>query len=392
MFHIIKYKMNEDSLVSLSSIINEEFKHKKIYDDKKNRTYCSNCNKYGHIYKKCNEPITSIGIINLYLGDLKLDFFFMNKYVIKNIIQKYKQNNYYIKNILLSKFNEKNNILLNEKSEIDFYIEYVKSKLKLLMIRRKKTVGYIEFIRGHYNELNDESILFLLNQMTTDEIMYLKETNFDEIWNELWNGKYNTETIKTANDLKDTHQLQINLNNIDVGISSKNMYIKIHQKEYIVSKEKFQYIKNNNIFDILKSKINILYDEPEWGFPKGRRNTYEQNINCAMREFEEESGIKSNNIDIMDRIYPLSENFKGANNLDYRHLYYLSIGKLEDINLDLPSQKIEIGDIGWFKYEDAKNIIRPYHINRLKILDEIVLFVAHNLKYYASFNKNLVEE
>jgi 8-oxo-dGTP pyrophosphatase MutT (NUDIX family) len=382
--------MNEDSLVSLSSIINDEFKHKKIYDDKKNRTYCSNCNKYGHIYKKCNEPITSIGIINLYLGDLKLDFFFMNKYVIKNIIQKYKQNNYYIKNILLSKFNEKNNILLNDKKEIDFYIQYVKSKLKILMIRRKNTVGYIEFIRGHYNEFSDESILFLLNQMTTDEINYLKENNFDKIWNELWNGKYNTENINQITEINDTEHYQINLNNLP--FKDKHLYIKVHLKEYNFSKEKFQYIKNNNIFDILKDKINIQYDEPEWGFPKGRRNTYEQNINCAIREFEEESGIKSCNIDIMDRIYPVSETFKGTNNLDYKHLYYLSIGKLEDINLDLPSQKMEIGDIGWFNYEDAKNIIRPYHINRLKILDEIVLFISHNLKYYASFNKNLIEE
>ena len=93
----------------------------------------------------------------------------------------------------------------------------------------------------------------------------------------------------------------------------------------------------------------------------------------------------------MDRIYPLNEMLIGTNNLNYKHSYYLSIGKLENINLDLPSQKIEIGGIGWFTYEQAKNMIRPYHINRLKILEEIILFIAHNLRYYSSFNKAILE-
>ena len=29
----------------------------------KRKQYCSNCNKYGHSNKECNEPITSAGII-----------------------------------------------------------------------------------------------------------------------------------------------------------------------------------------------------------------------------------------------------------------------------------------------------------------------------------------
>ena len=27
------------------------------------KSYCSNCGRYGHNYSKCNEPITSLGII-----------------------------------------------------------------------------------------------------------------------------------------------------------------------------------------------------------------------------------------------------------------------------------------------------------------------------------------
>jgi len=421
--------MDEYSLISLSSIIEDGFNNKSnqnmeennnMFQDEtiyrqndetshkkkmfRSKVYCSNCGKYGHLYKKCLEPITSIGIINLYLMDLKLDVFFMNKYVIKHIIQKYKQNNYNIKNILLHKFNEKNNVSLIKDTDIEPYVERVKNKLKLLMIRRKNTVGYIEFVRGRYNELNNDSILFLLNQMTHEEINYLKSNTFEDIWNKLWNGKFieisknevlhNSITSNVNTDNLDSHEINIiNETNESNKISSKDkhIYVKVHMKEYISSNEKFSYILQNNIFDLLEPKLHILYEQPEWGFPKGRRNIHEKNIDCAVREFEEETGINGSNIEIMDRIYPLNETLIGTNNLNYKHLYYLSIGKLEDINLDLPSQKIEIGGIGWFSYEEARNMIRPYHINRLRILDEIVLFLAHNLKYYASYNKSILE-
>ena len=85
--------------ISLSNIINEQFNDTdyKYIEKKKIKMYCSNCGKYGHIYKKCKEPIISIGIINLFLTDLKLDTFFLNKYVIENIGEKYRQKHIFAK-------------------------------------------------------------------------------------------------------------------------------------------------------------------------------------------------------------------------------------------------------------------------------------------------------
>jgi 8-oxo-dGTP pyrophosphatase MutT (NUDIX family) len=402
--------MDENNIsISLSSIIDDQFNNSDFNNyviqyhgpdltgNIKNKIWCSNCGKYGHVYKKCSDPITSIGIINLYLTDLKLDTLFMNKYVIKNVVQKYKQNNYHIKNIYLNKFNDKNNnsILKDVLSlnYMDKYLDIVKNKLKILMIRRKNTVGYIEFIRGRYNERDDKSILFLLNQMTHEEINFLRTHKFEEIWSILWNGKYDNLPIDqlTINNMDSLNEEQYHFNLEKLTSKDKYIYLKVHLKEYTLSNNKFKYLNENNIFDRLEQHINILYEQPEWGFPKGRRNIHEKNIDCALREFEEESGISGENIDLMDRIYPLNEMLIGTNNLNYKHSYYLSIGKLEDINLDLPSQKIEIGGIGWFTYNEAKNMIRPYHVNRIKILDEIILFIAHNLRYYASYNSSMLE-
>jgi ADP-ribose pyrophosphatase YjhB (NUDIX family) len=45
-----------------------------------------------------------------------------------------------------------------------------------------------------------------------------------------------------------------------------------------------QLIDESNKYDV--------WSEPEWGFPKGRRNYQEKDYECAVREFCEETGYK----------------------------------------------------------------------------------------------------
>lgn len=371
-------------MYSLSQLINSEFHNHNdtnIIYDKKNKLYCCNCGKYGHISKKCREPIISFGIINIFLNDEILFKLLSNKYVMENVINNYTRINYQIKNISLQKFNEKNNSNLNNLSNINEYIIHAKKLIKFLLIRRKHSVGYIEFIKGRYDELDDNNLLYILNQLTPDELNNIKENNFDKIWHEMWGGKY--ENIPLNEELLNETSEAFN----NLSIKDQHIYTKIHLKEYNTSKLKFEYLKSNNIIDRLEleQKINLKYDEPEWGFPKGRRNMHENNHECAVREYEEETGLDKNNMTIMDRIYPITELLTGTNNIQYKHLYYLAFSKFENtVNLNLPSQKIEIGAIGWFYYDEVKTLIRPYHTNRLILLDEIIIFIAHNIKYYSN--------
>jgi len=364
--------------ISLSNIINDEFKNNKLY--------CNNCGKFGHIFKKCKEPILSIGIINLYIGDLKLDNFFANKYVIKNIYERYKQNNYQIKNIIIQKFNDKNNILFND---IQPYVDIVKDKVKILMIRRKNSVGYIEFVRGRYDIDDIDNLIYLFNQMTPTEMNMLNGTHdFDYIWNDLWNGKYNDLPIDEESYSLNESKFQINLEKLSA--KDRFIYLKVHLKEYAISKDKFKIFIENNLFDLIKPNVINLFDEPEWGFPKGKRNLYEKNLDCALREFNEETGINNKLITIMDRIYPVSENLIGTNNIDYKHYYYVGFSDKLELRIKTYAQSSEISAIGWFNYHEAIKLIRPYHTNKFKLLEDIMLFLAHNLRYYSSFNKNLI--
>ena len=65
---------------------------------------------------------------------------------------------------------------------------------------------------------------------------------------------------------------------------------KQHKKEYSSSFDKFTHLRQHTDTDphicllgMLIDKSKTKWDIPEWGFPKGRRNLYESDLDCAER-------------------------------------------------------------------------------------------------------------
>ena len=108
--------------------------------------------------------------------------------------------------------------------------------------------------------------------------------------------------------------------------------------------------------------------ETEWGFPKGRRNLKESDLNCAKREFEEESGYRSNEYVILDETKSFEEIFSGTNNIRYKHIYYIGKALNDKTNLNIDknnfSQFSEIKKINWFTFKEGTEIIRDYNSER----------------------------
>ena len=114
-----------------------------------------------------------------------------------------------------------------------------------------------------------------------------------------------------------------------------------------------------------------VWDEPEWGFPKGRRNPHETDITCAIREFQEETGLKRNDFTLIQNIYPISETFFGSNQVHYCHKYYIALCdnntevKVLPDNLHMTR---EIGAIKWCTLDEAITKIRPDNVEKREIL------------------------
>ena len=276
--------------------------------------YCVNCGERGHVLKDCNGPITSFGIIAFKTCKDKDDCKYDTNHVLKDIL---------------------NNIGTNEG---DIY-----PKIKFLMIQRKDTMGYIDFIRGKYdirpgyeNE-RDKKIKVCLDEMTKKEKDNLLTKSFDEIWKDLW----------------------------------VNHDSKCFKNEYELAKKKFN---NLNIPELVE-KSTTTYLFQEFGFPKGRRNMKETNIACAEREFFEETGYDKDCYDFIKNYPIIKEEFMGTNNVEYRHIYYLV--KIKDkvhppkIDIYNKVQTGEVRNIGWFTLDECVNLIRPYDVAKINMIKSV---------------------
>lgn len=249
---------------------------------------CNNCGKQGHSFHHCKLPITSYGVI-------------------------------------LFTFHEE--------------------ELKFLMIRRKDTFGYIDFIRGKYSPYNIEQLQNTVDEMSIIEKDRIKNQPFDSLWKQMWGGT-------GGNQFKG-----------EEAISSK--------KFDAITKGLVINSKTYRLSDILEnSKTN--WEETEWEFPKGRRNAQEKDIDCALREFEEETGYAKDSIHIVENVMPFEEIYIGSNYRSYKHKYFLAYMSSPIMAEDLNNfQKSEVSKLEWKSYEDCLNSIRPYNLEKKKIIVNI---------------------
>ena len=217
------------------------------------------------------------------------------------------------------------------------------------MIQRKDTMGYTDFIRGKYT--NDKSLQICLNEMTYQEKKNLLTKSFDELWKELWINP-----------------------------------TRIFKNEYENAKKKFL---NLNISDLIQNSSNI-YNHSEFGFPKGRRGIDERNIDCAMREFQEETGYNFNQCDFVK--YPLiKEDFTGTNGINYKHIYYLAKMKEHSLPPIIEKNNKEVKNIGWFDYDECIALLRPYDIAKKEVLTNVfndIVKMNNKFKFYTPKNLN----
>jgi 8-oxo-dGTP pyrophosphatase MutT (NUDIX family) len=293
----------------------------------KDKSVCVNCGNIGHDYKHCKEPVTSWGIILIQMEDKS------SENTKKNIDTDLKQ------------YNNHDGILLNNKNDLVEACKYM-NLIRFLLVRRKHSLGYIEFIRGRYIKDNIDGIIYLFQQMTPDEINKIDTMDFNELWNDFW------------------------------GSDSKKLLF--NKKEFTESKEKFDSLKNKTGVELSLGfyikNVKPFYSLPEWGFPKGRKLRGESDLDCAIREFTEETCLETTDIKIITSVKPIIENIIGTNGISYRHIYYLAENLSDKIPIITEKNNTEIGDIGFFTYEDANYMLRDYHIEKKNILKNVFIY------------------
>ena len=253
----------------------------------KNTSQCNNCGKQGHLFYQCKLPITSYGIIVCRPSNDGLQF---------------------------------------------------------LMLRRKDSFGYIDFIRGKYSSFNIYQIQNIVNEMSNLEKQKIIATPFEELWKNMWGDQENPCQFKN----EETTSFK-KMENIRNGL-----------------------IVNDDIVTLkdIVEKSASNWDETEWEFPKGRRNHKEKDIECALREFEEETGISQNKISVIENVLPFEEIYIGTNHKSYKHKYFLAYSNDVDDNL-INFQVTEVSKLEWKTLDQCLESIRPYNLEKKNLITNI---------------------
>jgi hypothetical protein len=141
------------------------------------KIYCCNCGKLGHVLRNCLEPIISLGIILFH----------------------------------------RNN-----------------STIRFLMIRRKFSLGFMDFISGKYGIDNLEYIYRIFNEMTLHEKLRIMNEPFHDLW---YSVDYNQmdPSYGISDDLRKKIDIDYAIsmhkyNLLKHGfINSQNVYVNLYQ-------------------------------------------------------------------------------------------------------------------------------------------------------------------
>jgi len=218
---------------------------------------------------------------------------------------------------------------------------------RILLVQRKDTMAYVDFLRARYPDNPEKKKLYiaiLFSEMIPEERNRLKTWSFDDLWDNLW----------------------VNHNS------------KCYKSEKTECKQKFNEINISWYLGLFNSEFTFT----EFGIPKGRKNKFESDQECAIREFSEETGYPPDSlIHYSDEPF-IVESFVGTNGKRYKHVYYLAELKKNygDPILD-PTDKNQIGevkDIIWLSSSECNKVTRFYDYAKLKVFETTFNFLETN--------------
>ena len=284
-----------------------------MFHFQKTTKHCSNCGSNGHSYRDCPNPITSYGVI----------LFRVN----------------------LPEWNQEK--ILSTYVQSLTGLEPLFQHVEVLLIQRRDSLGYVDLLRGKYSVNDADYIRKQIHGMTDAERKKLIERDFDTLWSEMWGAESGEQQYK-----KDKENSRNKLMAIREGITLDISGNQANLQDFV-------------------NQSTVHWDTPEWGFPKGRRDGSESDLDCALREMREETGLKEEDIVIIHNLEPLNETFFGSNHVHYCHKYfivYVPDGKDVKYNPENLHMRREIGGLGWFPLNEALQKIRSDNVEKREIL------------------------
>lgn len=305
---------------------------------------CLNCGQVGHVYRHCPSPLTSYGIL------------------------------------LFRRRPAAPSNATTTAADTGAAPPPPPPTIEYLMICRRHSFGYVEFVRVNFDLRDEPYIRQLMSEMTKDERAKLRAKPFRQLWTDLWQNTH-------------THPRYAN--------------------EYARAEKRFEILRQSSLYRRLDRTIGTEWHQPEWGFPKGKRNREETSLACALREMHEETGIAPSARDAY-RVFmadvsahrvvargrddadaadadphlhaaeaaglaaPAVEMFQGTDGRKYRHVYFIAEADahhpaVANVAVDPGDvlQTREVSELRWLTYEACLERIRSYNVAKRALLGRV---------------------
>lgn len=216
----------------------------------------------------------------------------------------------------------------------------VQKNTHFLLAQRRNSFSFIQLLRFSHR-LTNEEIISKINLITPEEAIRLLTYPFEEIWEDLYIDKTN-----------------------------KTFVTERHRARQNYEKIKTQFCEHLN-----SPKSNFC----EWGIPKGRRKYQESGIECALREWEEETNIPKKCVSLLNTYpfyYNLSYGNKDVSIESYLAKIILPFMITENKTNIRNYVSEEVGKLEWITIDKAKNLVP---LSLYKMLIEINDFIENNL-------------
>jgi 8-oxo-dGTP pyrophosphatase MutT (NUDIX family) len=268
--------------------------------------------------------------------------------------------------------------------------------VEIVLIKKRYSYHYQSFVMGHYKKNDYQYIKYLLDHMSFSEKMDIMSMQFNHMWYRIWLNNpekyYNiTDMYKYEMGISDSERM---------SFGDRTSNIRMH-KMYFQKKNKFeQNFRSKSDIQMLRSLIyQSTSSELIWEIPKGRKNSSEvsgtspgefaseTNLDCAIREFYEETSIDTKKYKIRHNVEPVISSFVDEK-IVYKTIYYIaelrdqSENLIPHINYKSFHQVSEIEQIKWVSLAEINflNLPEPIH-TRLIMLYKTIIWKYKNRNY-----------
>ena len=243
-----------------------------------------------------------------------------------------------------------------------------------LLVKRENSVSYCDFLLGHYRT---SQLFLLIRDLSNQERERLISYDFETLWDDLQsaNSSSSTDSVNSLTSNKEMSQ-----SNIKGSESNKeSLYYEYAKRQYLHIRPHLK-----ELFEKVPSCDPT--GKGMWGFPKGKPIVlnpevlgtkievnalkFESALNCAFREFKEETnGIsleKSSPI-LPD---PISELYTGTNNKNYQtHYFAVQLSEFcEPVQFPQHATSIrlvsnnESSEIKWVPLSELNHYLREHRV------------------------------